>query len=138
MKVHYWKLPSMFLGDRVTSYGGFLNYTIRHVPQPGGRNSPNTAPDVEIRVCIAKTFYHLVAIIVRYILQGNAIRLLHYRREQIDASRPVSVSVQINEQHWQREDGRPADREHLLMVLADLDSILVKATYTTRTSESGY
>ena len=70
--------------------------------------------------------------------QGNAIRLLHYRQEQVDASRPVSVSIPINEQHWQREDGRPADREHLLMVLADLDSILIKATYTTRTSESGY
>jgi dystroglycan 1 len=48
----------------------------------------------------------------------------------------VTVAVPISEQHWQREDGRPADREHLLMVLADLDSILIKATYTTRTSEA--
>ena len=44
----------------------------------------------------------------------------------------------MTEQHWQREDGRSADREHLLMVLADLDSILIKATYTTRTSEAAY
>lgn len=44
----------------------------------------------------------------------------------------------VTEQHWQREDGRPADREHLLMVLADLDSILIKATYSSRTSETAY
>lgn len=100
----------------MTSYGGYLNYTVRYVPQPGGRSSPNNAPDVDMR--------------------GNSIRLLHYRREPVDASRSVSISVPITEQHWQREDGRPADREHLLMVLADLDSILIKATYTTRTSEA--
>ncbi|XP_046437149.1 basement membrane-specific heparan sulfate proteoglycan core protein-like isoform X37 [Daphnia pulex] len=115
-EVHYWKLSSKFIGDKVTSYGGHLNYTVRYVPQPGGRSSPNSAPDVDIR--------------------GNNIRLLHYRREQVDASKSVMVSVPISEQYWQREDGRPADREHLLMVLADLDSILIKATYTTRTSEA--
>lgn len=42
----------------------------------------------------------------------------------------------MTEDHWQREDGRAANREHLLMVLADLDTILIKATYTTRTQEA--
>lgn len=100
----------------MTSYGGLLNYTVRHVPQPGGRSSPNNAPDVDMK--------------------GNNIRLLHYHREPVEGSRSVAISVPITEQYWQREDGRPADREHLLMVLADLDSILIKATYTTRTSEA--
>ena len=49
-EVHYWKLPAIFIGDKVTSYGGSLNYTVRYVPQPGGRSSPNNAPDVVIRV----------------------------------------------------------------------------------------
>ena len=63
---------------------------------------------------------------------------MHYGREPVDASKSVFIAVPMTEQYWQREDGRLADREHLLMVLADLDSILIKATYTTRTSETSY
>ena len=46
------------------------------------------------------------------------------------------MSIVIKENEWQREDGRSADREHLLMVLADLDRILIKATYSARTQEA--
>lgn len=121
----------------MTSYGGHLNYTVRYVPQPGGRSSPNNAPDVDIRVILILRLVFLNLLLNAVTSQqGNSIRLLHYRRDAVDASRSVAVSVPITEQYWQREDGRPADREHLLMVLADLDSILVKATYTTRTSEA--
>ena len=56
----------------------------------------------------------------------------------MEVARHTAVWVSITEQHWQREDGRQADREHLLMALADLEAILVKATYTTLTQESGY
>lgn len=45
----YWSLPEKFLGDKVTSYGGYLNYTIRYVPQPGGLMSRNNAPDAVIK-----------------------------------------------------------------------------------------
>lgn len=46
--VYYWQLPSIFLGDQVTSYGGSLKYTVRYVPSPGGQSSKNSAPDVEL------------------------------------------------------------------------------------------
>lgn len=46
--IYYWQLPYNYLGNKVTSYGGYLNYTVRYVPPPGGQNSPNTAADVEI------------------------------------------------------------------------------------------
>lgn len=46
--VYYWSLPARYLGDKVTSYGGNLKYTLRYVPAPGGLSSRNTAPDVEI------------------------------------------------------------------------------------------
>lgn len=35
------------------------------------------------------------------------------------------------QEYWQRPDGMPATREHLLMVLADLDDILIRASYHT-------
>lgn len=48
IQVYYWLLPTQFLGDKITSYGGVLNYTIRYVPAPGGQSSRNSAPDVEL------------------------------------------------------------------------------------------
>lgn len=53
--VYYWSLPAKYLGDKVTSYGGNLTYTVRHVPAPGGQSSKNNAVDVEIvGVCTHK------------------------------------------------------------------------------------
>jgi len=41
-------LPPRFLGNKITSYGGSLSYTLRHVPVPGGQSSKNSAPDIEL------------------------------------------------------------------------------------------
>lgn len=116
IKIYYWQLPFNFLGDKVSSYGGHLNYTIRYIPLPGGQNSPNSAPDVEIN--------------------GNDIRLLYFRKTPVAPNREETVSVPLLEQHWQRQDGRAVNREHLLMALANLDALLIKATYTTTTRET--
>lgn len=48
LQAYYWSLPKKFLGNKVTSYGGYLNYTIRYVPAPGGQILRDNAPDVEI------------------------------------------------------------------------------------------
>ncbi|XP_025416415.1 basement membrane-specific heparan sulfate proteoglycan core protein isoform X4 [Sipha flava] len=114
--VYYWKLPPRFLGNKITSYGGSLSYTLRHVPVPGGQSSRNSAPDIEL-------------------ISDNKIRLLHYSRENVEPNTLKTISVKILEQYWQRPDGQVATREHLLMALAGLNSILIKATYTTGTKE---
>ncbi|XP_063241894.1 basement membrane-specific heparan sulfate proteoglycan core protein isoform X7 [Bacillus rossius redtenbacheri] len=115
--VYYWQLPLQFLGDKLTSYGGQLKYTLRYVPVPGGQSSRNSAPDVEL-------------------ISTNGIRLLYFRREQIEPNQQQTISVPLLEQHWQRLDGQTADREHMLITLADLGMILIKATYTTNTREA--
>ena len=46
--VYYWSLPNKYLGDKISSYGGYLRYTIRNTPVPGGASSRKTAPDVEL------------------------------------------------------------------------------------------
>lgn len=46
--VYYWSLPPRYLGNKITSYGGYLRYTLRHTPVPGGQSSRNSAADVEI------------------------------------------------------------------------------------------
>nr|QYB17310.1 heparan sulfate proteoglycan [Laodelphax striatellus] len=116
--VYYWVLPARFLGDRISSYGGYLNYTIRYVPTPGGQSSRNNAPDVEL-------------------ISANHFRLRYYNNDNpVEPNRPVTISVPIIEHKWQREDGKTAERENFLMALADLNAILIKATYTTNTQSA--
>ncbi|XP_076631096.1 terribly reduced optic lobes isoform X1 [Colletes latitarsis] len=115
--VYYWQLPSIFLGDQVTSYGGNLQYTIRYVPSPGGHSSRNNAADVEL-------------------ISANDINLLYFSGKSPDPNTLQNFTVPLLEQYWQRNDGTQADREHMLMALADIRAIRIKATYTTHTDEA--
>ncbi|PBC30144.1 Basement membrane-specific heparan sulfate proteoglycan core protein [Apis cerana cerana] len=104
-------------GDQITSYGGNLKYTVRYVPSPGGQSSKNNAADVEL-------------------ISANDINLLYFSREFPEPNTPQTFTVPLLEQYWQRNDGTQADREHLLMALADVRAIKIKATYTTHTDEA--
>ncbi|XP_015437459.1 PREDICTED: basement membrane-specific heparan sulfate proteoglycan core protein [Dufourea novaeangliae] len=115
--VYYWQLPNIFLGNQITSYGGNLTYTVRYVPSPGGQSSRNNAADVEL-------------------ISANDINLLYFSRESPEANSPQTFTVPLLEQYWQRTDGTQADREHLLMALADIRAVRIKATYTTHTNEA--
>lgn len=43
----------------------------------------------------------------------------------------IPSSSSTPQEFWRRPDGQPATREHLLMALADLDEILVRATFSS-------
>ncbi|KAA0707146.1 Basement membrane-specific heparan sulfate proteoglycan core protein [Triplophysa tibetana] len=114
--VLFWQLPEQFKGDKVGAYGGKLKYTISYVPGP--RGSPIEDADVQII--------------------GNDITLVArqlWRRSQ-GARESKSFEIIFREEHWQRPDGMPATREHLMMVLADLDDILIRASYHTEMRSS--
>ncbi|XP_053136681.1 basement membrane-specific heparan sulfate proteoglycan core protein isoform X4 [Hemicordylus capensis] len=104
----YWGLPEAFLGDKVGSYGGRLRYTLSY--NAGGRGPP--LPDADVQIT------------------GNDITLVAYQPE-LQPQEQKSFEIVFREQHWQRPDGQPATREHLMMALADLDEILIRATYST-------
>lgn len=55
---YYWTLPSRYLGDKITSYGGNLRYTLKNTPVPGGQSSRNSAADVEIVSVSINTIWH--------------------------------------------------------------------------------
>ncbi|KAK8760073.1 hypothetical protein V5799_028660, partial [Amblyomma americanum] len=93
----------------VTAYGGFLNYTIRS----DGTERQSRSPDVQIT--------------------GNKIILIYRHPERLKLRFPQTVSIPMYETSWIRADGLPATREHFLMVLADLSSILIKATLSEET-----
>ncbi|ENN77212.1 hypothetical protein YQE_06349, partial [Dendroctonus ponderosae] len=117
-EVYYWSLPNKYLGDKVTSYGGFLRYSIRNTPVPGGASSRNNAPDVEL-------------------VSENNINLQYFSANASQSTNaPQTFVVPLLEQFWQRNDGQKTDREHLLMALADVQAIYIKATYFTNTQEA--
>uniref|UniRef100_A0A8D9EVV2 Basement membrane-specific heparan sulfate proteoglycan core protein n=1 Tax=Cacopsylla melanoneura TaxID=428564 RepID=A0A8D9EVV2_9HEMI len=116
--VYYWSLPSRFLGDKVTSYGGNLTYSVRHVPVPGGQSSKNNAVDVEI-------------------VGGDGIHLLFYSQIPVEPNQPVTILAPLFEQFWQSSNGQTGNREQMLRTLSNIQHIFIKATYTTNTKEAG-
>ncbi|XP_064423963.1 basement membrane-specific heparan sulfate proteoglycan core protein isoform X2 [Latimeria chalumnae] len=107
--ISYWQLPQKFLGDKVGSYGGSLRYTLSY--NAGARGSQ--VPDADVQII------------------GNDITLVAHHREQLQPRERKSFQIRFLEQYWKRPDGQQATREHLMMVLADLDEILIRASYST-------
>ncbi|GCC31496.1 hypothetical protein chiPu_0009954 [Chiloscyllium punctatum] len=96
---YYWQLPEVFQGDKVTSYGGLLRYTLSY--DAGYRGS--SVPDADVQII------------------GNDITLVTYHHHSLQPREIQSFEIMFKEQFWKRPDGQQATREHLLMVLADLD-----------------
>ncbi|XP_047235897.1 basement membrane-specific heparan sulfate proteoglycan core protein isoform X4 [Girardinichthys multiradiatus] len=115
--VLYWMLPGQFTGEKVGSYGGKLKYTITYVT--GSRGTELEDADVQII--------------------GNDITLVArqtWQRRQQGGRESKQFEIIFREEHWHRPDGMPATREHLMMVLADLDDILIRASYSTEMRSS--
>lgn len=129
----------------MTSYGGELRFTVTQRPRP------SSAP------------LHRQPLVV---LQGNNIVLEHHASRDPSPGQPSNFIVPFQEvspshpflfltlgasaprvsgmdlmslplqQAWQRPDGQPATREHLLMALAGIDALLIQASYTQQPAES--
>jgi len=96
-----------------------LSYTVRYTPQHSGGASRSNSPDVVI-------------------VSGNEITLHHYRQDSHPPSGSQTFLVPVYEENWQHyKDGVSANREHLLMALANVTAIYIKATYTTVAEEAG-
>ncbi|XP_053339071.1 basement membrane-specific heparan sulfate proteoglycan core protein isoform X5 [Clarias gariepinus] len=109
--VLFWKLPEKYHGDKVNAYGGKLKYTISYVIGPRG----TPIEDVDVQII------------------GNDITLVARQDWKMGPGTRQTRTFEFifREEYWQRPDGMPATREHLLMVLADLDDILIRASYHT-------
>ncbi|XP_054464444.1 basement membrane-specific heparan sulfate proteoglycan core protein isoform X3 [Anoplopoma fimbria] len=113
--IYYWVLPESFRGDKVTAYGGELLYTVRFEPFQRSQVIDGQ-PDV--------------------VLQGNGIFLEHYSQTKPLPRVPQTVTVTFRESGWRRGDGEPCTREHLLMALADVTVLMIRATYADNMAES--
>uniref|UniRef100_A0A8C2WMQ1 Heparan sulfate proteoglycan 2 n=1 Tax=Cyclopterus lumpus TaxID=8103 RepID=A0A8C2WMQ1_CYCLU len=114
---HYWQLPEVYQGDKVGSYGGTFKYSISYVADPRG----TLVDDDSVQII------------------GNDITLVAYqpwKRRQMGSRETNQFEIVFKEVYWHRPDGMPATREHLMMVLADLDDILIRASYSTEMRSS--
>ena len=73
-----------------------------------------------------------------YLIQGNDIRLLHYPSSSSPAfAAGEPYSARLLESDWVRQDGGRVDREHLLMALAAVEHVLVRANLAEGVEEAG-
>jgi Laminin B (Domain IV)/Laminin EGF domain len=63
--------------------------------------------------------------------------LHHYRQESQPPSGSQTFVIPTYEESWQHTDGTSANRQQLLMALANVTAIYIKATYTTVAEEAG-
>ncbi|KAM9775357.1 laminin subunit alpha-1 isoform 2-T2 [Syngnathus typhle] len=103
-----WEAPDSFLGNKLSSYGGLLNYSVAY----GGSLDNNFVP--------AST---------NVIVQGNG-RALRFSSPRVlvlspSAKRSVAVRVLPN-QFVDQQSGDPVSRDDLLSVLAEVTSLRVR------------
>uniref|UniRef100_A0A183TY65 Laminin IV type A domain-containing protein n=1 Tax=Toxocara canis TaxID=6265 RepID=A0A183TY65_TOXCA len=65
------------------------------------------------------------------VIKGNRMTLVHHHRNggRLPAGRTERITIDTYESNYEHEDGRPASREDLMMVLADLESFLIRASH---------
>ncbi|XP_075991621.1 terribly reduced optic lobes isoform X3 [Anticarsia gemmatalis] len=109
--VYYWSMPLSFSGDKVTAYGGYLNYVLKNVPSSVDPRYRNTAADVQL-------------------ISDNHLTFHYFGDFSASHDGILNASVQLLEKGWQRHDGKEVFRQHFLLALADVKTILIKATYS--------
>ncbi|XP_004542775.2 laminin subunit alpha-3 isoform X3 [Maylandia zebra] len=110
----HWVAPLSYLGNRVSSYGGFLTYQSKSFGIPSeGMNLIGKRPDV--------------------VLTGHNMTLIHTSPQAPLPDRLYQGRVQMLEGNWRHAiNNRPVSREELMMVLAGLVGLRIRALYFTQ------
>lgn len=105
----YFAAPDVYIGKKLTAYGGLLNYSVFYTSGPSGRAIRGA--DV--------------------ILQSSNMYISHYSIEQPAAAINYVATVEMIDANFELPDGTPAKREHVMQVLKDLRGVYIRASYWT-------
>ncbi|XP_017277955.1 laminin subunit alpha-3-like isoform X2 [Kryptolebias marmoratus] len=110
----HWVAPQSYLGNRVSSYGGFLTYQSKSFGIPSeGMVLIDRGSDV--------------------VLTGQDMSLIHVASHAPLPDRLYEGRVQLLEGNWRHAGtNRPVSREELMMVLAGLLGLRIRALYFTQ------
>ncbi|KAL0902126.1 hypothetical protein ABMA27_000070 [Loxostege sticticalis] len=106
-KVVYFSAPEYYLGKRLTSYGGYLTYTIYYA----SRNDGRAIADADV------------------IIGGPSGYLVHNSVEQPPSFDDWEHGVKMTEDEFTRLDGTPVTREQFMGALANVTSLYIRASY---------
>ncbi|XP_010149624.1 PREDICTED: laminin subunit alpha-5, partial [Eurypyga helias] len=112
----YWVAPSSYLGDRVSSYGGHLRYELHSNPRRGDVFIPmESRPDV--------------------ILKGNQMSIMFLEGTYPSPGEVHEGQLQLVEGNFRHtETHNPVSREELMMVLANLEQLQIRALFSQLSS----
>ncbi|XP_045881270.1 laminin subunit alpha-3 isoform X2 [Meles meles] len=109
-----WVAPLSYLGDKVSSYGGYLTYQIKSFGLPGDMVLLEKMPDVQF------TGQHM-SIVYKEPSNPRPDRLYHVR-------------VQVVEGNFRHASSSgPVTREEMMMVLSSLEDMRLRGLYFTET-----
>eukprot|EP00062_Callorhinchus_milii_P019363 gi/632973827/ref/XP_007903344.1/ PREDICTED: laminin subunit alpha-5 isoform X1 [Callorhinchus milii] len=109
----YWRAPPTFLGDQVSSYGGYLTFQLRSEVLRGDILSV----PVEARSDV--------------ILKGNQMTIMYVTKDYPSPGQLHEDRVQLVESNFRHmQTHNPVSREELMMVLASLDALRVRALHS--------
>uniref|UniRef100_A0A452HN43 Laminin subunit alpha-5 n=1 Tax=Gopherus agassizii TaxID=38772 RepID=A0A452HN43_9SAUR len=108
----YWHAPSSYLGDRVSSYGGYLRYELRSDTRRGDVFIPmEPRPDV--------------------ILKGNQMSIMFLEGTSPSPGEVHEGRLQLMEGNFRHtQTHNPVSREELMMVLANLEQLQIRALFS--------
>ncbi|KAI6208105.1 hypothetical protein M3Y96_00079500 [Aphelenchoides besseyi] len=112
----YWPLPTQFLGDRTSSYGGHLRFRV--VNDDNYRGVPNARAD--------SNSFHLFP---QILLVGNhRLELEHIPVEIADDGK---YKVRLHESQWRNRIAPqiPVSRKQMMVALQNVQGIYVRGTY---------
>uniref|UniRef100_A0A8V5GE64 Uncharacterized protein n=1 Tax=Melopsittacus undulatus TaxID=13146 RepID=A0A8V5GE64_MELUD len=112
----YWVAPSSYLGDQVSSYGGHLRYELHSDPRRGDVFIPmESRPDV--------------------ILKGNQMSIMFLEGTYPSPGEVYEGRLQLVEGNFRHtETHNPVSREELMMVLANLEQLQIRALFSQLSS----
>ncbi|XP_077634366.1 laminin subunit alpha-3 isoform X1 [Crocuta crocuta] len=109
-----WVAPLSYLGDKVSSYGGYLSYQIKSFGLPGEMVLLEKKPDVQ--------------------LTGRHMSIIYEEPNNPRPDRLYHVRVQMVEGNFRHaSSGAPVSREELMMVLSRLEGVRLRGLYFTET-----
>uniref|UniRef100_H0ZBT3 Laminin subunit alpha 5 n=1 Tax=Taeniopygia guttata TaxID=59729 RepID=H0ZBT3_TAEGU len=112
----YWVAPNSYLGDQVSSYGGHLRYELHSNPRRGDVFIPmESRPDV--------------------ILKGNQMSIMFLEGAYPSLGEAHQGRLQLVEGNFRHtETHNPVSREELMMVLANLEQLQIRALFSQLSS----
>ncbi|KAI5095781.1 laminin subunit alpha-5 isoform X1 [Silurus meridionalis] len=110
----HWHAPRAYLGDKVSSYGGYLRYQLHTQTMRGDAlilPSEAFRPDI--------------------ILKGNQMTLVYMEREYFSPEEPHEGVIYLVEGSFRHaQTGNSVSREELMMVLVALESLQIRALHS--------